>query len=285
MRTYGNEIQVTQGEDWNLDLQLKVGEHPYIVSNQRDNPFFVVTIASTKFEKNLRYVKSWWNRVSLPTFYQTTPIYIGEVSGEAYLTDSLRTRSDFTGEFGDLETSDTDRNLYYCIYSNEEVIEGTNHKPYHYFYYEGEGGSATVNIGYNCPLRQNFSTDVTKEWVSQNYLYQITLVDGPLLLVTLNTIALSNNNQELPEDWPIIKDEAGNELRTDEALKTAYNNNTLQLGWEKIEGAQYDYVKIQWPTALDSDIDKDSELGILNSPEVIMSPTKLEVFNNLRNLI
>lgn len=86
MLSYNNERQVQQGEDWNLDILLSASDKeyiPYLVSSQRANPFFVVTVASTKFEKNLRYVESWWNDIKngeykIPLFYQTVPQYYGE---------------------------------------------------------------------------------------------------------------------------------------------------------------------------------------------------------------
>ena len=93
METFGNEISVQQGEDWNLDILLSASQIeyiPYIISNERKNPFFVITVASTKYEKNLRYVCSWWNSVTdgtvpTPLFYQTTPHNIGEFASRGYL--------------------------------------------------------------------------------------------------------------------------------------------------------------------------------------------------------
>ena len=91
METFGNEIKVQQGEDFNIDILLssnQVEYVPYIISNERKNPFFVVTVASTKYEKNLRYVCSWWNDIlsgpnPIPTFYQTTPYNIGSYANKA----------------------------------------------------------------------------------------------------------------------------------------------------------------------------------------------------------
>ena len=87
MESFGNERSVQQGEDWNLDLLLSASDReyiPFIISSKRQNPYFAVTVASTKFEKNLRYVKTWWNSVDnqlkIPRFYQTVPEYFGEVN-------------------------------------------------------------------------------------------------------------------------------------------------------------------------------------------------------------
>ena len=270
MRKYGNEIQVTQGEDWNLDVELTMNDRdntPYIISNQRINPYFVITVASTKFEKNLRYVKSWWNEISetppeggeiIPTFHSTQPIFVFK-NGEFEFKDISdietqipATRVTFNNSYPEYAETFNTRCLYVYTLGNEEVDPNTNHKPYHYFYYDNTDRLVTE---YSCHLRQNFSTDDTKEWTGQNYLYQITLVEGELLENVLTTIAKDKNGGTLPDDWP--------------------DNLT----------AKYNYVKVQWPNALEPDIDSDSPLGKIENPEVILSPTKLEVFNNLRSLI
>lgn len=87
MESFENERSVQQGEDWNLDVLLSASDReyiPFIISSERQNPYFAVTVASTKFEKNLRYVKTWWNSVDdtlkIPRFYQTTPEYFGQLS-------------------------------------------------------------------------------------------------------------------------------------------------------------------------------------------------------------
>ena len=92
MEMYGNEIKVQQGEDFNLDILLSASQTeyiPFIISSQRNNPFFVITVASTKYEKNLRYVKSWWNDISsdstIPRFFQTVPQDYGELDNISLL--------------------------------------------------------------------------------------------------------------------------------------------------------------------------------------------------------
>ena len=57
MQSYENERVIQQGEDWNIDILLSQSEQeyiPYIVSIQREHPHFVLTVASTKFEKVLK---------------------------------------------------------------------------------------------------------------------------------------------------------------------------------------------------------------------------------------
>lgn len=256
MESFGNERQVQQGEDWNLDILLSSSNReyiPYLVSSQRDNPFFVCTIASTKYEKNLRYVKSWWNSLeslNIPTFYQTVPVFYKELADDEQLPSEPSTKGNDPTQ-GDSKEA---RYLYQYTKANDSIDISVGHKPYYYFYFEyNEDGSVAKRVDdYQCFIRFNFLSKETAEWNGQNYMYQITLVSGQLLADRLNEIYLAHDK---PEDWP----------------------DTVE--------AQYRYVKVQWPNALQSDIDADSPLGYIETPESILRPTKLEVFNNLRKLI
>lgn len=254
MEMYGNEIKVQQGEDFNLDILLSASQIeyiPFIVSNQRSNPFFVITIASTKYEKNLRYVKSWWNDISsddsIPRFFQTAPQNYGELSSTSLLPTVPPAIS------GKKETAET-RLLYQYTIATEDIDPKLGHRPYHYFYFDyGLNGTTTRRDTYECRVRFNFPTSETSKWGSQNYMYQITLVSGELMADVLKSIAISH---EMPSDWPE----------------------------DDIE-AQYRYVKVQWPNELQDDIDASSPLGRIEIPESILPPTKLQVFNNLRKII
>lgn len=256
MEMYGNEIRVQQGEDFNLDIKLSASQIeyiPFIVSSKRANPFFVITIASTKYEKNLRYVKSWWNDIltdnETPTFYQTTPYNYGEISEDSSLPSLPPILKGTTST----ETPET-RLLYQYTIETEEVDKQLGHRPYHYFYFEyDEHGGAMRVDDYECHIRFNFTTNETSEWGSQNYMYQITLVSGELMTDTLEAIAIAHG---MPIDWP---------------------ENNIE--------AQYKYIKVRWPNEFQEDIDASSPLGRIEAPEVILPPTKLQVFNNLRNII
>jgi hypothetical protein len=249
MENNGNEQIVRQGENWNLDKVLSASNReyiPYIISSERVNPFFVVTVASTKFEKNLRYVKSWWNSVddlNIPTFYQTTPVDYGEISGSSRIPQTATSLGD---------TKDR-RYLYRYTLTTDTIDPALGHKPYYYFYYDfSTSDEGQLVLGYECKITFNFPSEVTSEWSSQNYLYQITLVSGQLMEDRLNAIYIAKG---APADWP----------------------DTIE--------AQYKYVKVQWPNELQADIDIDSPLGYIDIPEPILQPTALRVNNNLRTLI
>ena len=271
MESFGHERQVQQGEDWNLDLLLSASDKeyiPYIISSRRSNPFFVTTIASTKYEKNLRYVKSFWSKINdtnnsidsyAPKFFSTVPVYCGELGYVDPESESLVLRELPTtpgeGEFAEVTRGDTPERRYLYQYTivNESIDYTVGHRPYHYFYFE-DGKRIDE---YECRLRFNFNSEITSEWTGQNYMYQITLVSGPLMLDRLNEIFRTKKDEGLISDkeWP----------------------KTIEL--------QYKFVKSMWPKELQPDIDIDSPLGRILQPEVILQPAKLEVFNNLRTII
>lgn len=259
MQSFGNERQVQQGEDWNLDILLSASDKeyiPYIVSSERNNPFFVTTVASTKYEKNLRYVKSFWSKIEdnfQPRFFQTVPLYCGELNSDLPTEPGVGTFADIT--IGD---SAKTRYLYQYIKTEDNIDYELGHKPYYYFYFEYlEDGSITRVDEYECRVRYNFPSEVTSEWAGQNYMYQITLVSGPLMADRLNEIYR-------------VKLQEG---------------EITEKEWSKNIALQYNLVKSRWPEELQKDIDADSPLGRILQPEVILPPTKLEVFNNLRTII
>lgn len=260
MEIFGDEIRVQQGEDWNLDILLSASDIeyiPFIISNQRTNSFFVVTVASTKYEKDLRYVASWWNdiskendesgQVAIPTFYQTIPYFYNN------LTDISQLPSLPPEINGSKETKDTRLLYQYTLDTDEEDLE-LGHKPYHYFYFEyNDDGDVIQRVdNYECRIRFNFASSETSKWSSQTYLYQITLVSGELLKDVLANIAISKGN---PYDWP----------------------SDIKSQWY--------YVKSHWPGILQPDIDSDSPLGFIDNIQVILQPSALQVYNNLRQMI
>jgi len=152
MNSFGNRREIQQGEDWNLDILVSASDReyiPFIVSSGRVNPYFVLTVASTKYEKNMRYVASWWNNPegkivgeSLPTFYQTTPVDIGVLSS---MPTSSFTPEDIPEEY-QTDESPEKRYLYRFMLESESVEAKTGHRPYHYLYFEYPNG----NVGRLC---------------------------------------------------------------------------------------------------------------------------------------
>lgn len=277
MLMYGDELRVQQGEDFNFDRLLSASSTayiPYIVSSKRleggREAYFVITVASTKFEKNLRYVCSFWNQinptgknlasqenvqgVNLPVFYQTVPHYMESINkGTLQQATPIEEERVSKGEKSYLyQWHDTDANEY------------------KYYWFDWSSGSAKRVDEYECRVRFNFTSNVTKDWTGQNYMYQVTLVSGQPMKDRLKAIIASHGGTtKANEDYPRFK--------TDFEGKEIVDSDTLKK--------QYRYIKARWAYEFQTDVDETSPLGTIETPEVILQPTKLEVFNNLRKLI
>ncbi len=275
MKLRGNEIEIQQGEDWNLDLLLSATSSeyiPYIISNQRQNPMFVITISSSQFDKQNRYRGSWWNDLiadGTPTFYSTTPYYVGEYTSSDSIPSIPPTIN------GVIETYAT-RLLYQYTLTTDSIDSDLGHKPYYYYYYDYTYSESTDSytlgsavLGYECHIRYNFSYVDTSSWGSQSYRYQVSLVSGEKIVETFYNIALYHG---LPSDYP------SRDLSVSEIC--ALSDLQRQL----ILDEQYEYIRRVWPTALQADIESTTPLGTIVSPETIVAPTKLVVYNNLRTL-
>lgn len=296
METFGNDIEIQQGEYFNMDVVLSASNQeyiPFLVSSDRANPYFVITVASTKYEKNMRYVKSWWDDPlnptniiengktivqKLETFIQTVPFSLGELSSNP-TEQSIQTANPS-------ESIDT-RYFYQYTLSSDSFDTRIGHKPYRYAFLDYSSGTTTLklvnpdietgedkNNNYTCKIVQNFSSDITRLWGAQNYMYQITLVSGKtnkeVILQTYDKYGITH------PDFPIPRKEDGTLYGADEKWGADED--------EWIEAA-YKYIKRQWPTLLQPDIDADSKLYYIEEPETIVPPSKLTVNNNLRQMI
>lgn len=290
MQSFGNERIVQQGEEWNLDVLVSQSDKeyiPFIISSQRQHPFFAITVASTKFEKNERYVATWWLdlingdgllQTPIPRFYQTVvDTTFGEVDDNTPLVLPE----------GDLPM----HCLYQYTKASDEIDNTVGHKPYHYVYFT-EDDPYNPKDDYECRIRMQFKSQDTAQWGSQNYMYQITLVD---------TIPMADYVQAAKEsypdlDWPTWVqyddpdwDKPIQELvETDEDYKervliswTQFRNNWIMDNITEL----FHFIKNRIPNWFTTDIDVDSLVGKIDSPQIIMSPTKLQVNNNLRKLI
>lgn len=280
MEIFGNDIEIQQGENFNMDVLVSASNVeyiPFIVSSKRTNPYFIITVASTKYEKNMRYVDSWWNNPlttqQLETFFQTTPISLGELETPPQTVEEVK---NIIKNLPINENAD-ERYLYQYTLTTDNIDEELGHKPYHYMYFDYSTGITKAFYDtYACYIRQNFSSEITRLWGAQNYMYQITLVGGKtnkeVILEAYNKYGLTH------PDFPILKKEDGTLYTADEEWGS-YNQEQ-----EYIEAA-YKYIKRQWPTYLQPDIDVDSPLYYIDNPETIVPPSKLTVNNNLRQMI
>jgi len=272
MKTYLNEREIQQGEDWNVDLLLSQGAEEYVpfIVGLRENPMFVMTVASTKFEKNQRYVESWWNAYDGPMFVNTNPL---RAPNNGILVAIPDTPSDVVtawnltpGFFNVTDESCHLQNLYEYKLANDTE--------WRYLYVKRvEGRIDTFELvhGYECRLRFNiissYNTEGTAKWTGQNYMYQITLVSGELMENVICSIKQSHPNLEWRDDWPTSN------------VENWLNDNA------NIKKDVFNFIKKRLPDFFQPDIDWNSPLGRIWVPQVILPPTKIQVNNNLRVII
>lgn len=281
MQSYENERVIQQGEDWNIDVKLSQSVQdyiPYIVSSEREHPHFVLTVASTKFEKNHRYVESWWQEIpdSQPRFKQTTPFFVGVLAADPTSFSDLIAKADSLIKT-DISNDEPYERLYQYKLNNEEEFK---------YCYTTDG--TNIVIGYELRMRFNILSHIpgleglqggTANWNSQEYMYQITLVSGQLMEDTLISLITSTkySNLNWRSDLPKKSDYA-----TTEDYETALKD---MLKNELVRKDLFNFVKQHIPDFFQKDIDWNSNLGQIWSPIPILKPTRLRVDSNLRVLI
>lgn len=306
MLSFGNERQVQQGEEWNLDILLSQSEEeyiPFIVSSERQHPMFAITVASTKYEKNNRYVATWWQdlvngegfvlerseekgliTVPLPRFYQTVPEYIGEISANTPIT-----RPANPGMPDDIDPPMYA--LYQYTKAEDEIDPTLGHKPYYYVYFTEEEPN-TPRYDYECRIRMQFRSEETSQWGSQNYQYQITLVDTILMADYVNQAHEIYSKLQWPF-WPDRNDPDWIKPTRDPDESIEDYNKRVEASWKDFRNKQimthinelFVFIKTHIPNWFQPDIDIDAPVGFIDVPQVILPPTRLQVNNNLRTII
>lgn len=281
MQSYENERVIQQGEDWNIDVKLSQSVQdyiPYIVSSEREHPHFVLTVASTKFEKNHRYVESWWQEIpdSQPRFKQTVPFFVGVLAADPTSFSDLVAKADSLIKT-DISNDEPYERLYQYKLNNDGEFK---------YCYTTDG--IDIVLGYELRMRFNILSHIpgleglqggTANWNSQEYMYQITLVSGQSMEDTLISLITSTKYSNL--NWRSDLPKKSDYATTEEyivALKNMLKN-------ELVRKDIFNFVKQHIPDFFQKDIDWNSNLGQIWSPIPILKPTRLRVDSNLRVLI
>ena len=283
MQSYENERVIQQGEDWNIDVKLSQSVQdyiPYIVSSEREHPHFVLTVASTKFEKNHRYVESWWQEIpdSQPRFKQTVPFFVGDFTADPTSFEDLIAKATvYDDKIGPDVADDT---AYERLY--QYTVKGSEFK----YCYTTDG--TDIVLGYELRMRFNILSHIpgleglqggTANWNSQEYMYQITLVSGQLMEDTLISLITSTKYSNL--NWRSDLPKKSDYATTEEYIAALKN----MLKNELVRKDLFNFVKQHIPDFFQKDIDWNSNLGQIWSPIPILKPTRLRVDSNLRVLI
>lgn len=169
MRIYADRIQVERGEAWTYDVYFQNRDgSPYIVSSELQNPQILVTVASSKYTQNGRYIANFWNDVSqaYPRFYSTEPTVIVDTSATSI--SNLKPPSEYGVVLPDGQTYGT-----FSIYAWTD-----NDGETHYLQWFWDPVTLWQYKEYSFHFVQQFPTEITNEWIEQSYVFGIKLVGG-----------------------------------------------------------------------------------------------------------
>lgn len=148
----GNEMTVYRGETFTIDRTIVNRDNsPFIVSSEYNNPYILLTITSTKYNQENRYLANWWlDLTDLPRFPNTVVKEISSVNSASEYAD--------------------DEPMQFVYHDNKTG-------KYQYLKEYNVGEDALFE-DYEFRIIHAFTHDITKDWVEQTYLYSIRLVAG-----------------------------------------------------------------------------------------------------------
>lgn len=188
MQVHNNVITVTRGETFTVSKIIKNRDYsPYIVSSKLANPYWLLTVTSSRYNQANRYVlNKWLNLVNFPRFE---------------ITKAQPIESDLTFETAQLpagyEGDETSGYANIAVFYREVLGE----REYKYWVYDNtdEGDYSGRWEDYECKLSTLFQSQITSKWSEQTYLYSIYLVSGNSLKEYL-TSACEKLNIEMIDD-------------------------------------------------------------------------------------
>lgn len=245
MQVRNNEITVFRGETWTMSkiIQNKDGS-PYIINSRLKNPYWLITVSSSRYEQPNRYVLNKWLELKdFPRFEITQPVNLKSINSD-YTFENTNVPAGYEGN----ETSGYANIAIFYEKDSNGVIS------YKYWEYINniEGNYEGQWVDYRCPIITTFSSDITSKWIEQNYYYGILLVDGTsvseYLIETANGIGIDFSDIE--NDVDFIEKLYDRIIETDASI---------------VEG-----------------LDVDKPLIGTEETYIILEPTKLYVMSNLK---
>ena len=181
MQVRNHELTITRGESFTLSklVQNRDGS-PYIISGEFKNPYFLITVSSTIYDQNERYVlNKWLDLKDTKRFKITQPVMLKAINpGYSFSNDAVP-----NGYEGDRSLG----------YANVAVFYDTANGVTSYKYWEyinnDEDDFSGKWVDYKCPITTVFGSDITQSLAEQNYMYNISLVDGNSTLQYLKDVA------------------------------------------------------------------------------------------------
>lgn len=198
MKTLNNDIRVHRSESWIFDRKIVNKDNsPYIISNKLNNPYFLFTVSTTRYQQDSRYLyRKWIDLSSMPRFEQTQVVNINNC--KTTTGDTITGFSSITKLTSYTDTSSVVHDNIICIqtigtntvaYQPGDCVftDGTNYK------YWDPTKTEDGWLDYECKISVIFPTSITKNWIEQTYYYSINLVSGNTTLSYLKGLCDENN--------------------------------------------------------------------------------------------
>lgn len=249
MKTLNNILVVHRNETFTLDKIVQNRDcSPYIVSAALENPYWLLTVSSTRYDQKDRYIQNWWLDLSdYPRFVFTNPIDLKsfKVSNEADAVSAFSSFSDVTSLSSFVGTYLNGQQIT-KMEANDFVYyleDDNNNKEYKYW-------STNINgwQKYECRIVKLFQQEITRQWVEQTYVYSITLMSGVSTYDYLKSLCDENN--------------------------ISYNNDaTINDLYQALLDIGYEF---------DENFNINSPLALYTTVKPILVPTELRVMSDIK---
>uniref|UniRef100_UPI0040257F90 hypothetical protein n=1 Tax=Alloprevotella sp. TaxID=1872471 RepID=UPI0040257F90 len=155
MQLKGNEMTVTRGETFTIDRTIVNRDgSPFVISSEWNNPYILITVSSSSYNQENRYVLNvWLSLKDVHTFHNTTILEAKSGNVEYILNGESIHLSEISS---DVLYSYDGKYIYLS-----EVVDGNK-----------------ILEEYSLRIIYPFTHEITKDWVEQSYLYSIRLVAG-----------------------------------------------------------------------------------------------------------
>lgn len=181
MKILGNEIYIQRGETWSLDFNMTNDKgDPYMLFNQWNNPFLVITVTTATYKQEGDFRKTYWLDLSntyveqidgsfvlmpIKKFVSTEALYLEEFTVEDVL-DKYGTA--VGGKIVEDPTSDFDVTNY--LFYTDPLSDGNR-----VYKYVTLVDNEYVWVDYHFRIIKQF---VTNDWLGQGYLFDIKVIAG-----------------------------------------------------------------------------------------------------------
>lgn len=185
MKLLNSELVVHRNETFTIDrtIQNKDGS-PYIVSNRLKNPYILIAVSSTRYDRADRYLyNNWVELKDWLRFTSTQAVNLRDFTDNSGDTTPKYTKwSDITKE---TEISIGGQSGKFVAYGYIEGSQIGYERGDAVFYLENNNGTREYKYwtdtgwtDYTCRIVVPIKKEITAEWIEQSYVYSIQLVDG-----------------------------------------------------------------------------------------------------------